>query len=117
MALNFRYALRYNMTLRDLESDFFTYLPKRVPVYNRLGRQLYTEVFPATYDEAVKSLVSFGDRNLGKILSDERDLYSQFKVIVEPELPSESVSDVQTCNHTPETKPASERKSRAPRRM
>ena len=117
MALNFRYAIRYDMRLRDLESDFFAYLPKRVPVYNRLGRQLYTEVFPATYDEAVKSLVSFGDSNLGKILADERDLYSQFKVIVAPELPSDSVSDSQTCNHTLETKTASERKFRAPRRM
>jgi integrase len=34
-----------------------------------------------------------------------------------PKSTPDSVSDVQTCNHTPETKPASERKSRAPRRM
>ena len=112
------YYVTCPMDLRKMEQDFFTHLPPGVPGKpDKLGRSRSSEVFPISYEKAVQSLIEYRDNHKEKITPDVRDIYSQFTTIIEPDLPPDSVSDVQTCNHTPETKPASERKFRAPRRM
>lgn len=112
------YYVTCTMDLRKMEQDFFTHLPPGVPGKpDKFGRSRSSEVFPISYEKAVQSLIEYRDNHKEKITPDVRNIYSQFTTIIEPDLPSESDFSTEGTNTNSNTKVASERKFRAPRRM